>query len=251
MFLIKTQVIVFFFTFVIHFWKMFVKKIVIFLGFIGLILLLNVCSTASFSGKLDEGTIEYDMIYLQDQKENPIISLLPTTMTLKIKDNKSIQKIEGWMGVFQMAGIARRDENYKAAYLKIMGEKYVFETTMDGPAFGFDEYPKMKLVPSDSVKIIAGYKCKAYDVYLNDSSAAAFTIYYTDDIKLDNPNCNNPFQEVKGVLLEYQMKFQRIPVHLIAKKVVKEEIADDEFLVPDGFQKVSKEKIQEVINNLM
>jgi len=209
------------------------------------------CKSDSFSGKLTEGTIEYEMKYLQSEKENPLISLLPTTMTLKIKDDKSIQKVEGWMGVFQMAGIARRNENYKAALLKIMGEKYVFETTMDGPAFGFDEYPKMKLVPSDSVKIIAGYKCKGYDVYLNDSSKAAFTIYYTNDIKLENPNCNNPYQQVDGVLLEFQMKFQKIPVHLIAKKVIKEEIPEDEFIVPDGYQKVSKEKIQEVINNLM
>ena len=216
-----------------------------------ILFVLNACKTDVFSGKLDEGTIEYDMIYLQSEKENPIISLLPTTMILKIKDNKSIQKIEGWMGVFQMAGIARRDENYKAAYLKIMGEKYVFETTMDGPAFGFDEYPKMKLVPSDSTKIICGYKCKAYDVFLNDSSAAAFTIYYTNEIKLDNANCNNPFNEVKGVLLEYKMKFQRIPIHIKAKKVINEEIPDDEFVVPAGYKKVSKEKIQEVINNLM
>lgn len=214
-------------------------------------LLFYSCKSDAFSGKLDEGTIEYDMIYLQDEKDNPIISLLPTTMSLKIKDNNSIQKIEGWMGVFQMAGIARREENYKAAYLKIMGEKYVFETTMDGPSFGFDEYKKMKLVESDSTKIICGYKCKAYDVFLNDSTAAAFTIYYTNEIKLDNPNCNNPFQEVKGVLLEYQMKFQRIPVHLIAKKIIKEDVPNDEFVVPDGFKKVSKEKIQEVINNLM
>jgi len=172
-------------------------------------------------------------------------------MTLKIKDNNSIQKIEGWMGVFQMAGIAKRNDNYKAAYLKIMGEKYVFETTMDGPSFGFDEYKNMKLEPCDSQKTIAGYKCKAYNVFLDDSAKPAFTIYYTDDIYLDNPNCNNPFQKVKGVLLDYQMNFQKIPVHIVAKKVIKEEISDDEFIVPDGFQKVSKEKIQEVINNLM
>ncbi len=221
------------------------------LVFYVVLLLFAACNSSTFSGTLDEGTIEYDMIYLQDEKENPLISLLPTTMTLKIKNNNSIQKIEGWMGVFQMAGIARRDENYKAAYLKIMGEKYVFETTMDGPAFGFDEYKKMKLVPSDSVKIIAGYKCKAYDVFLDDSAAVAFTVFYTNEIKLDNPNCNNPYQQIDGVLLEYQMKFQKIPVHLIARKVIKEDISDDEFVVPDGYQKVSKEKIQEVINNLM
>ncbi|HOU99002.1 MAG TPA: hypothetical protein PLP65_09170 [Bacteroidales bacterium] len=235
----------------IHLGEMSIKKLLKYLIPVGAYLIFHSCSVDSFSGKLSEGTIEYDMIYLQDEKENPLISLLPTTMTLKIKENNSIQKIEGWMGVFQMAGIAKRDDNYKAAYLKIMGEKYVFETTMDGPSFGFDEYKNMKLEPCDSVKTIAGYKCKAYNVFLNDSAKAAFTIYYTDEIHLDNPNCNNPFQQVKGVLLDYQMNFQKIPVHIQAKKVIKEDIADDEFIVPDGFQKVSKDKIQEVINNLM
>ncbi len=237
----------------IHFGEMLIKlkSIIIILILSGAYLTFHSCSGDAFSGKLNEGTIEYDMIYLQDEKDNPLISLLPTTMTLKIKDNNSIQKIEGWMGVFQMAGIAKREDNYKAAYLKIMGEKYVFETTMDGPSFGFDEYPNMKLVPNDSVKTIAGYKCKGFNVFLNDSDKAAFAIYYTNEIRLDNPNCNNPFSEVKGVLLDYQMNFQKIPVHIVAKKAVKEDITDDEFLVPDGFQKVSKDKIQEVINNLM
>lgn len=232
---------------------MFIKlrSIVIKLFFVWTLIFLHSCSDDAFSGKLREGTIEYEMIYLQDVKENPLITLLPTTMTVKIKDNNSIQKVEGWMGVFQMGGIARRKNNYKAAFLKIMGEKYVFETTMDGPAFGYDEYPKMKLVPTDSVKIIAGYKCKGVNVFLNDSNEAAFIIYYTDQIRLDNPNCNNPFSEIKGVLLDYQMNFQKIPVRIVAKKIIKEEISDDEFLVPDGFKKVSKEKIQEVINNLM
>jgi len=230
---------------------MLLKKILAFIVPLIAYFIIHSCSSNTFSGKLSEGTIEYDMDYLQDEKENPLISLLPTTMTLKIKDNNSIQKIEGWMGVFQMAGIAKRDDNYKAAYLKIMGEKYVFETTMDGPSFGFDEYKNMRLEPCDSQKTIAGYKCKAYNVFLGDSAKPSFTIYYTNDIHLDNPNCNNPFQQVKGVLLDYQMNFQKIPVHIVAKKVIKEEIPDDEFVVPDGFQKVSKEKIQEVINNLM
>ncbi|MGQ9846359.1 MAG: hypothetical protein ACUVQP_02495 [Bacteroidales bacterium] len=235
----------------LHFGVMLIKTVLKYFIPIGAYFIFHSCSVDSFSGKLSEGTIEYDMIYLQDEKENPLISLLPTTMTLKIKDNNSIQKIEGWMGVFQMAGIVRRNDNYKAAYLKIMGEKYVFETTMDGPSFGFDKYPKMKLVPNDSIKTIAGYKCKGFNVFLNDSDKAAFAIYYTDEIHLDNPNCNNPYSEVKGVLLDYQMKFQKIPVRIVAKKAIKEDISDDEFLVPDGFQKVSKDKIQEVINNLM
>ncbi|OFX33166.1 MAG: hypothetical protein A2X08_14070 [Bacteroidetes bacterium GWA2_32_17] len=207
------------------------------------------CNISSFSGKLDEGSIEYDIVYLQNEKDNPLISLLPTTMTLKFKDEKSIQKIEGWMGIFQMSGIADRDNNSRQATLKIMNEKYFFQTTMTGPDFGFDSMPDFKLISSDSTKTIAGYLCKRYDVYINDT--AKFSIYYTDQIELKNPNCNNPFKQVDGMLLEFQMSFQKIPMHLIAKKITKEEINNDEFNVPEGFVKVPKEKMQETIQNLM
>jgi len=53
------------------------------------------------------------------------------------------------------------------------------------------------------------------------------------------------------MLLEFQMSFQKIPMHLIAKKITKEEINNDEFNVPEGFVKVPKEKMQETIQNLM
>lgn len=221
------------------------------IGFILVFLLIFSlsCNISNFSGKLDEGSVEYDIVYLQNEKDNPLISLLPTTMTLKFKDEKSIQKIEGWMGIFQMAGIADRESNTRQALLKIMNEKYFYQTTMTGPDFGFDSMPNFELKPSDSTKTIAGYLCKRYDVFINDS--AKFSIYYTDQIKLKNPNCNNPFKKVDGVLLEFQMSFQKIPMHLTAKKITKEEINTDEFNIPEGFVKVPKEKMQETIQNLM
>lgn len=222
-------------------------------GFVSIILIIFTlsCDNLGFSGKLSEGTVEYDIVYLQDEKDNPLISLLPTTMSFKFKDDLSIQKIEGWMGIFQMAGIADRGNNKRDAILKIMNEKYYYETTMDGPPFGFDEMPDFKLKDSDSTKTIAGYLCKRKDVFVGDSAKAAFSIYYTDQIELENPNCNNPFKMVDGVLLEFQMSFQKIPMKLTAKKVTKEEIPDDEFNIPEGFSKVPMEKMQETISNLM
>ena len=219
--------------------------------FIVLLIFSFSCNVSDFSGKLSEGTIEYDIVYLQDEKDNPLISLLPVVMTLKFKDDLSIQKIEGWMGIFQMAGIADRGNNKRDAILKIMNEKYYYETTMDGPPFGFDEMPGIRVVPSDSTKTIAGYLCKCSNIYIGDSIDPVFSVYYTNEIQLSNPNCNNPFNMIDGVLLEFQMSFQKIPMRLTARKVTKEEIPDEEFVIPEGFSKVSKDKMQETISNLM
>jgi hypothetical protein len=216
-----------------------------------LIVLFNSCNLVNSSGKIDEGTISYDIVYLQDEKTNPIISILPTTMTFKFKDGYSLQKIEGWWSVFQMTGITDRNDDKRIATLKIMNDKYYFETNLKGQGFGFDEMNNLKVVPTDSEKIIAGYKCKCSNVFIGDSVKPIFSVYYTNDINLDNPNCNNPFGMINGVLMQFQMTFQKIPMILTAKKVVKEDISDDEFKIPTGYVKVSREKMQTVISNLM
>jgi len=216
-------------------------------------ILFTSCGTVAsfFDDKIDEGYVEYDIVYLQSERENPLISLLPTTMTFKFKNNTSIQKIEGWMGIFSMSGIANRKLNKTAALLKLMGDRYLFESTMDGPAFGFDPMPGMIFEFTDSSKVIAGMNSNMIKVRFKNDSLPEFNIFYTDMISLDNPNSHNPFSEINGVLLEYYMTFQKIPMKLTAKKIVEESISEEEFKVPSGYEKVSLERMQEVIGNLM
>ena len=79
---------------------------------------INSCDI-QLGGKFDEGIIEYDLKYLEDENQNPIISLLPTTMSFQFKDNNCIQSVEGWMGIFKMGGIYNNDEQLTTAFLKI------------------------------------------------------------------------------------------------------------------------------------
>ena len=214
-------------------------------------LLLFSCDSNIFTGKLDEGVITYEITYMEDPKENPIIGLLPTSMTVKFKDNNTIQKIEGWMSVFTMAGIAKRKEDLNAAYIKIMGKKMYYETTLDGPSFGFDEMPGIELIETEETKEIAGYTCKKVTVSFPESSGGTFDIYYTNDIKIDQPNLHNPFREIDGVLMEYQMIFLSIHMILESSKVQDTEINDQVFESPRDFNEVPREEMQDCLNSLL
>lgn len=229
------------------------NKLLLILLIAGASLLISSCDSVNkmFSDKINEGFIEYDIEYLQDERENPLISLLPTTMEFKFRDNCSVQKIEGWMSIFAMSGIADRKNDKSFAMLKIMNEKYVYETSMKGPSFGFDEMTGFKIVYTDCTAVIAGLPCKMANVEFNNDTIKDFKIYYTDMIELENPNSHNPFGEIKGVLMEYQMSFQKIPLRLKAKNVSQEEVLDEDFAIPAGYVSVSREKMQEVISNLM
>ncbi|MBU0763444.1 MAG: hypothetical protein KJ607_01275, partial [Bacteroidetes bacterium] len=219
--------------------------------FISLIFLTTCGDNGFFSDKISEGIIEYVITYIEDEKDNPLIALLPTTLAFKFKEDNSMQKIEGWMGIFIMAGINNVEQGTYSALLKIMNEKYCYQTTNDGEPFGFDEMPGMNIEITQEEKEIAGYKCKKARITFSDSTMQDFDIYYFDKIKLKNPNCHNPFREIPGVLMEYQMAFQGIKMTLKATKVEKIEVQDDEFTIPDGYIMVSRDEMDEKIKSLM
>lgn len=209
--------------------------------------IVNSCNVG-VGGKFTQGLIEYNLKYLEDENKNPIISLLPETMTFQFKDNNLSQSVEGWMGIFKMGGIYNINDKTTTAFLKVLADKYIYQGES---AFGYNEYPGMKIEYVDEVKEIAGFKCKRANIEIPGGEIENFSIFYTEDIKLDNANLFNPFKEVPGVLLEFQYEMFDITTCLTATKVEKIEVNDEIFEVPAGYKRVSKEEMEEVINNLM
>lgn len=202
----------------------------------------------------DQGMIVYDITYLQDESENSLISLLPDSMIYKYKGNSIVQIIEGWGKVFTMMGIVDYKAGTNSALLKVLGKKYHFETPLSSEErFGFDPLNGMEIeYVEGETKEIGGFNCKKALVHFTDSILQSpIEIYFTEDIKIENPNRNNPFKDIQGVLMEYQMSFQKIPMVFKFKYLEKIKVDDSEFKVPDDFEKVSKDEMQQFINTLI
>ena len=215
---------------------------------ITILIIFTACDSSIFSGKLKEGVIEYKLEYLDSSDDKPIISLLPTEMKIQFKKGYYIQSVEGWMGIFRMAGVNDVKAKKRSALLKIMNKKYLYEVKGNTDAFGFNPMLDKKIELTKEVKEIAGYKCKKANITWNNYD---FVVYYTNEIRIDEPNWNNPFPEIEGVLLEYQYEMFDIKTKVTATSVSKEEIPDDVFIVPEGYKNVSKKEMEDVINDLM
>ena len=200
---------------------------------------------------ISEGIIKYEIIYLDDQKKNPIISLLPKELIIKFNEKNAISKVEGWMGIFSMSGITLKVNGTTFMLVKLMDKKYVYEQKPSDQSLGYDELPGMKIEFVEETKEIVGYKCKKAIVSFPNADIEPFDIFYTNDIKIEDPNWNNPFKVIDGVLLEFQMSQRNIKMRLIAKNVAEETIEDNEFAIPDGYEKVSREEMEEFLNSLM
>jgi len=213
-----------------------------------LLLLLFGCRRSG----VNEGIIKYDILFnKEEKKKNAVIDLLPTEMEQYFKNGSSKCKIEGFMGMFLTALISNTDSKTNSYVFKVLGDKHYCKTKYGQKTLGFDPIVGMHLKKTLVKKEIAGCKAKKVIVTFDDPTIPSYDIYYTDDIIIDNPNWSNPYSELSGVLLEFRVKMKGITMIIKAKEVIKKEIPDSEFEIPEGFKRVTPHSLDSIIVQIM
>lgn len=210
-------------------------------------------ATGSCSGPgVNEGVLVYDIAYVDAEKASrPVIDLLPTEMRQLFKDKSSKSMIEGFMGMFLTAYISNAKDKTNSLIFKVMAEKHYCQSTFGEASLGFDAADSLRIEYSEEEVEISGLKAKKARVFSNDSSFTDFEILYTKDINIVNPNWNNPFHEIDGVLLQYKVKMKGITMSIKLREILKQEVDAAEFVVPEGFVKVSSDSLNNIVENIM
>lgn len=197
----------------------------------------------------DEGIIKYKIDYLDYDKNNILLNIMPEKMTVKFRDDNTRLEIESIYGVFRFAQISNKDKGLNITLIKIMDKKYKYEQDIDSIAAAFSSMRNLQYIPTNETKIITGYPCNKTLIRLNNADTAIeFPIYSTDEIAINQPNKNNPFYELNEVLLDFQLTLNDMRMRLTAKDVKKSNINKGEFIVPDDYKSVSKQEMEEIIS---
>lgn len=199
---------------------------------------------------ITEGTMTYEITYLQDETENPLISLMPSELNMTFKDNSVKMEVEGWMGVFKSTFVKNGKTKEAINMLKMMGKRYYYVSQSKDGFMGMTESYNLDIEFTENTKKILEYKCHHATVH-NPEQNVIFDIYYTDKIAIENPNEFTPFAEIEGVLMEFQLEINGIKMHLKAKEVNESTISDDVFAIPEKYQEVEKEQIDEIFKSLV
>lgn len=203
-------------------------------------------------GKKDEGAIIYEVIFdEQEKKDNPVIGLLPTEMTLYFKDNSSKSMIEGFMGMFVSAYISDCDIKKNSILFKVMADKHYCQTNFGESSLGFDSMPGISLNETGEKIEILGMKAHKVEVSFSEGDLKPYDVYYTKDIKVLNPNWNNPYKSIDGVLLDFKVRMKGITMHLKAKELRNEELPEDVFAIPEGYQEVAPDTLNTIVDEIM
>ena len=111
--------------------------------------------------------------------------------------------------------------------------------------------PPHKITFGTQEKTIAGYKCKNATVkVLHKTKPYTIEVWYTDEIKVSNPNWCTPYKEIKGMLMEYQVEKLDVVMKFTATKVEMTEFTPEEFTLPEGYKKISYQEMEESLQQL-
>lgn len=220
---------------------------------LNLLFLLALLGLVSCGGSaVNEGSITYKVSFDDSEKEAmPIIDLLPNEMTQYFKNESSKSVIEGFMGMFMAAYISNNETKENTILFKVMTDKHFCMTKFGEPTVGFDDFPGMKIEQTTEQKEIAGVKATKAHVTFENNEMPEFDIYYTDAVKITNPNWHTPYKNIDKVLLDFVVRLKGITMHLEATDIKKQEVDASEFEIPDDFQQVNDKELNKRIIDII
>ncbi|PCH86970.1 MAG: hypothetical protein COB88_06520 [Flavobacteriales bacterium] len=210
-----------------------------------ILLFLGGCDSI-FQDNISEGYIEFEITYPETDAGDLMAGILPNEMILRFKDDRTVGSLSAGMGVFKTQLMAFPETKTVFQLVKLMNKKYALRVDSGEIENLYSELPAMKIHLVDSTKMVAGYECKKAIVTFKDNIKEEFSIYYTDEIGLDNSNWCTPFHEIKGVLLEYQVRKYNYEMRLTAIGVVKEKIDESYFVVPEDYEEIDQDGMDKI-----
>jgi GLPGLI family protein len=210
---------------------------------------LSSCSTKHDNKNISEGEIEYNIDYLDNSKENPLIMLLPKKMTTEFNENSSFTIIEGFLGTFKLCYLSKSDIKQHFTLFQMMDKKYYYQAEANKLSFGYQNMKDLHIVYTDITKKIAGYNCKQAIASFPDGQFSDIEIFYTDEIELKHPNQNNPFHEIDGVLMQFTANLMGINMKITTSQVKKKKINPAIFAVPNGYTKVTLDEMEKIVKS--
>ena len=214
-------------------------------------IILSGCKKAASEGIYEKGRIEYKIQYIENNHNHISSTLLPKKMKLEFNQEYSTNVIEGFMGVFRLNSVINFKHKRCSTLLEILNKNYLFKGKRGDEMCCFEPMNKMEIAYTEETKQIAGLNCKKAIIKLPEKNEK-FEVYYTNDIRLSNANISNPYSDIDGVMMDFQLNLTGLKMKFTAEKFEKDNnIKPHKLKVPDNCTIVTRQQMVQIINKLM
>jgi hypothetical protein len=196
---------------------------------------------------IDQGEIHYTIDYVGDfgvPKE-----FLPKYLIVSFKKDKILYNMSG-LGNSGIFNLINPEKGIYDTYFSIPPARFYYAGVQGELYPGFSTMEGMVLKKTTKTAFICGYKCKNAEVTFLTSSDSTYNIWYTDEIKIKNPNASTPFNQIDGVLMNFFFFIGTSELHFSAQGVYNKNISEETFERKIKFTRISREDITRLINKL-
>lgn len=229
------------------------KAIGIVSGLLLMTLLWTSCSNESsiFGKTIDQGKIEYSVSFPHMDEDNVMASILPDKMSIFFKDNKYLSEFNTYGGVFKNKVSIDTEKREYSQMLKIFKKRLACKYDRVDIDEMMQDFPPFTIIESNLRDTLAGIPCKLAKGVFYDIDAEEIDIYYTDKIKVDNPNWCTPFSELDGFLMGYDVDMFDIRMRLMAQDIQELTVEEKDFEIADDYKLVSYKYIKVELEKLI
>lgn len=204
---------------------------------------LHSCKNFVQDDRISEGIIVFDVTYPKLDDNSVLKDFLPTKMTMKFDDNKFHSELSAAFGLFKTNVISFGDDQTFAQTVKLIDKKYAVKYDEEKAAHSNSQLPPIEITFTKKKKTIAGYTCKEAIVVVNTDEKETYTVFYTEEINIENPNWFTQFNEIPGVLMEYQIEKYNICTRFVAQTVESVKVDNNIFEIEDDYEMISEDRL--------
>jgi hypothetical protein len=202
------------------------------------------------SRNINQGEIHYSINYLGNVSSMPK-EIRPKNLIVSFKNDKIVYELISPVGNSGIINISNPTKEIYDTYLSMFTIRYFYPSEPGEVHPGFEAMAGIEIKKTSKSTVICGFNCKNAEVTFPFDRRKVFNIWYTDEIKVKNPNASTPFAEVDGVLMNFFFFMGHSELQFEAENVYRKDIPDLTFERKQKFVKVSREDINKFISKMI
>jgi hypothetical protein len=194
---------------------------------------------------MKEGEIYYNINYVSNPSRLSS-DLLPKELVIAFRNDLISTSLKSPIGNSGITTVVNPRENIYDTYLNILSFKYYFEGNFRDMQPGFSSMQGISIHDTGRKSVICGFNCRQARVEMPDMKKSRY-VWYTSEIKAENPNRMTPYHEVDGVLMDFFYVIGDAELQFTADEVLVKKVADKEFERKNNYRKVSSKYLDTLI----
>jgi hypothetical protein len=210
------------------------------------------CNSCLLKGSkyIDQGEIHYNIEYSGTIGSVPV-EVLPKSLVVSFKDDKILFEMLSPIGNSGILNLSNPKKHINDTYFSLFTIKYYYAAKSDEIYPGFEAMDSMEIHKTGKTAVICGFNCKNAEVTFPSDRQKIYNVWYTNEIRVKNPNACTPFSEIDGVLMRFYFMIGHSELSFNAETVYKKDIPDETFERREKFVRVSREDIIRFINKML